>query len=48
VPAAGECGQRSSICSGSMLEPYAAYSPLEKLIGGQRTEVAGGVGTMSR
>ena len=30
VPAAGECGHRSSICSGSMFEPYAAYR-LEEL-----------------
>src|SRR4029077_7822711 len=27
VPAAGECGHRSSICSGFMFEPYAAYRP---------------------
>src|SRR6478735_10918904 len=27
VPAAGEWGHRSSICSGSMFEPYAAYRP---------------------
>src|SRR5579875_715550 len=32
VPAAGECGHRSSICSGSILEPYAAYRPLELLL----------------
>src|SRR3954451_8016853 len=39
VPAAGECGQRSSICSGSMLEPYAAYRLLAAvLIPGSLTE----------
>src|SRR6266702_2374670 len=35
VPAAGECGHRSSICSGSMSDPYAPYTPTS----GERTDV---------
>src|SRR5690348_4926251 len=37
VPRCGECGQRSAICAGSMLLPYAAYNSTDDSTDDKRT-----------